>query len=148
MKQDRFLIIILMGILILVAFALALFIVNKSKQRYGPEGTPAGVVRNYVLAIEEGDYERAYGCLADQPHKPTFARFAAYAGWSEIDERLGVEIGKTVFTGGQAIVELIIINDSIDSYYHFNDRYAFLIQQNGAWKITHINWGGWRRDWY
>ncbi len=150
MKHDRFLVCILIGTFFLVASALTLFFIHKSQQRYLSEDTPAGVVHNYILAIEKGDYERAYRYLADSPHKPTYDMFLSvvYAGWSVLDERQGVEIGETLVTGEQAIVELIIIYDASYSAYYADEPKALLIRQNGAWKIRDIDWGGWRWNWY
>jgi hypothetical protein len=150
MKQDRFLISILTGMLILVVLALALFFIRKSTQRYVSEDTPAGVVHNYILAIEKEDYERAYRYLADLPHKPSYEMFLnlAYTSWADMNDGQGVEIGKTVLTCEQAIVELNIVYDSGDPFYYPNNRRASLIQQNGTWKIKNMDWGGWRWDWY
>jgi hypothetical protein len=152
MKQDRFLIGIFIGIFILVATALTLFFVHKGKQGYGPEDSPAGIVRNYILAIDKEDYERAYRYLADLPHKPTYATFLAKfpLGWPYMDDGRGVEINKTTIYDEQATVELHIIYDSGDPFYtrYQSSDKALLIRQNGAWKIKDMTWEYWRWDWY
>ncbi|HSL44070.1 MAG TPA: hypothetical protein VK897_11605, partial [Anaerolineales bacterium] len=70
MKQDRFLTGILVGIAILVVVALAVFFLRRDNQSYVSEDVPEGVVHNYVLAVINGDYQKAYGYLADLDNKP------------------------------------------------------------------------------
>src|SRR5512135_2504509 len=75
MKQDRFLLGILIFIGLLVAAALVLFFVRNEKPAYGREDTPAGVLYNYAVALQLHDYQRAYGYLADKKNKPTYDAF-------------------------------------------------------------------------
>ena len=70
MKQDRFLIGILVGVAVLVVVAVGVFFLRQNDQTYIAEDTPDGVVHNYVLAIQLGDYDRAYGYLAEGEGKP------------------------------------------------------------------------------
>ena len=65
MKQDRFLTGILIGIGVLVVVALAVFFSRKDAQTYVPDDTPEGVVYNYVLAVLNKDYEKAFVLAAD-----------------------------------------------------------------------------------
>ena len=57
MKQDRFLIGILVGIGVLVVIALALFFTRRDQQEYVADDTPEGVVHNYALAVFREEYE-------------------------------------------------------------------------------------------
>ena len=75
MKQDRFLTGILIGIGVLIIAALAVFFVRKDSQTYVPDDVPEGVVHNYVVAVLNKDYEKAYGYLADLDNKPTYEEF-------------------------------------------------------------------------
>ena len=75
MKQDRFLTGILVGIGLLVVVALVVFFTRKNSQTYVPDDTPEGVVHNYVLAVLDKDYEKAYGYLAELKYKPTYEEF-------------------------------------------------------------------------
>jgi hypothetical protein len=152
MKRDRFLISILIGILILVAAALTLYLLQRNKQGYISEDLPAGVVHNYILAIDREDYERAYGYLADLSDKPTYEKFLITfsPGWTDADYRQGIEIGETKINGNQAIVELHILSDSLDPFYSGSqnaDR-ALLVRQNGVWKLKEMPWGYWEWNWY
>ncbi len=65
MKQDRFLLGILIGIGVLIIAALVVFFIRKDSQTYVPDDVPEGVVHNYVVAVLNKDYEKAYGYLAD-----------------------------------------------------------------------------------
>lgn len=60
---DRFLIAIVTGILVLIITA---FIITAVRQQpsYRTESTPEDVVHNYLLALEQRDYERAYSYLS------------------------------------------------------------------------------------
>ncbi len=51
MKQDRFLMGILIFIIVLVVAALVLFFVRNEKPIYGAEDKPEGVLYNYALAL-------------------------------------------------------------------------------------------------
>jgi hypothetical protein len=62
-KTDKLLIGIVAGILllVLVAFGVAL---TRPKPTYQAEDKPEGVAFNYLFALQQGDYERAYGYLS------------------------------------------------------------------------------------
>ena len=68
-KTDKLLIGIVAGILllVLVAFGVAL---TRPKPAYQAEDKPEGVAFNYLFALQQGDYERAYGYLS-----PTLKRY-------------------------------------------------------------------------
>ncbi len=75
MKQDRFLLGILIGIGVLILAALIVFFSRQNQQTYNPEGTPDGAVHNYILAVLNGNYQKAYGYLADLDNKPSYDTF-------------------------------------------------------------------------
>ena len=62
-KTDKLLIGIVLGIvlLVVVAFGVAL---TRPKPSYQAEDTPEGVAFNYLFALQQTDYERAYGYLS------------------------------------------------------------------------------------
>jgi hypothetical protein len=63
-NSDRFLtgIVVAIAALVVVAFAVAL---RQPARSYLDDAAPADVVHNYLLALELGDFERAYGYLSD-----------------------------------------------------------------------------------
>jgi hypothetical protein len=69
---DKFLLAIVIGIVLLVGAVLALAISRPGQPTYRPDDTPEGVAHNYTLALQLGDYARAYGYLS-----PTLAGYPA-----------------------------------------------------------------------
>lgn len=141
MKQDRFLLIILAGVGLLTISAIAVFFIRQNSQAYGPEDTPDGVLRNYVLAINQEDYAKAYGYLQDTEIKPDFEKF---------EQRLRARTGsiqQTAFkiisvdvTEHEATIEVVLTRegyDLFDSRYSSN-RTVILVLQDGAWKLNKI----------
>jgi hypothetical protein len=152
MKQDRFLIGILVGIAVLIVVALAVFFTRKDGNlNYVADDTPEGVVQNYVVALHKRDFDRAYGYLADLENKPTQEQFhQSFLNHSVDPANAGVEIGKTEIVGESASVNLGVFygqRDPFSSGYR-NSDYAQLVRQNGAWKIKQMPYSLWAYDWY
>ncbi len=152
MKRDRFLIGILIGLGGLVILALVLFFTRPDYQVYREESTPDAVVHNYILAIINKDYGRAYNYLADLQHKPTYDDFRqAFLNGMVNPGNTGADIGQASISGDQASVTLTV-------YYGFNDPFssrsgtperAVLVNQNGAWNVSSLPVGSyWGYDWY
>ena len=152
MKQDRFLTGILIGIGVLVVIALTVFFTRKDTQSYGAEDVPEGVVHNYVVAILNKDYEKAYGYLADLPHKPTLDAFRqSFLNGGVNPNNAAVDIGTSDVVGEEASVEVVLIyspGDPFSSGYRDAQR-AVLVKQNGAWKISWMpTYYFWDYSWY
>ncbi|CAG0985516.1 hypothetical protein ANAEL_01998 [Anaerolineales bacterium] len=152
MKQDKFLIGILIGIGVLILLALVLFFLRKDGQsEYIADSIPEGVTHNYVLAILNKDYQKAYGYLADLENKPTYEQFRqSFFNGSVNPTDAGVEVGTAEINGDEAIVTLSVyysVNDPFSSRYASEDR-ALLVQQNGAWKLSAMPFNFWGYDWY
>jgi hypothetical protein len=151
MKQDKFLTGILIGVGVLIVLALVLFFTRQEDKEYKAENTPDGVVHNYVLAILNKDYEKAYGYLADLENKPTYQEFRqSFLNGYVSSESAGVEIGEVEIINNDAYVDLIV-------YYSYNDPFssssgstetATLVKQNGAWKISVMPYYFWGYNWY
>ena len=151
MKQDRFLIGILVGIGILVIVALTLFFVRPDHQAYVDDSTPDGVVHNYALALYQEDYEKAYDYLGEADYKPTFSEFQKAFFNHYVDPRnTGLEIGESKITENDAFVTLYLIynpSDPFSSGYR-NTEMAHLERQNGEWKILQMPYNFWSYEWY
>ena len=152
MRQDRFLMGILIGIGMLIVAALVVFFTRQNQAAYAAENTPDGVVHNYVLAILNKDYQRAYGYLADLDNKPTMAQFRqAFAVGRLNPAQNGIKIGKASITGEDASVEVDMVyapSDPFSSGYN-NIGTAQLVRQNGAWKISAMPaYNLWDYSWY
>ena len=152
MKQDRFLTGILVGIGVLVVVALAVFFTRKDSQTYIPDDTPEGVVHNYVLAVLNKDYEKAYGYLAELKYKPTYEEFRrAFLNGEVNPQNQAVDIGVSEITGDTATVEIALIYTSSDPFStgSRNMMSADLVQQDGVWKLTLMpQYNFWGYNWY
>jgi len=152
MRQDRFLTGILVGIVVLVVIALAVFFLRRGSQSYIPEDVPEGVVHNYVLAVLNDDYEKAYGYLADLDNKPTYEQFRdAFLTGVVNPNNSAVDIGTSEVTDETASVEVALIYNPSDPFstgYRDVQR-AVLVRQNGAWKLSSMpGYYFWDYNWY
>ena len=152
MKQDRFLTGILVGIAALVVIALAVFFIRKDNQSYIAEDVPEGVVHNYVLAVLNGDYEKAYSYLADLDNKPTYEQFRnAFIQGIVNPNNSAVHVGNSEISGDTASVEVAIIYNPSDPFstgYRDVQR-AVLVKEGGAWKLSSMpTYYYWDYSWY
>ena len=152
MKQDRFLTGILVGIAVLVVIALVVFFLRQGSQSYILEEAPEGVVHNYVLAVLDGDYEKAYGYLAELDHKPTYQQFRdAFLKGMVNPNNSAVDIGRSEVNGDTASVEVALIYNPSDPFstgYRDVQR-AILVRQGGAWKLSSMpGYYFWDPNWY
>lgn len=152
MKQDRFLTGILIGIAVLVVVALAVFFLRRDTQTYISEDAPEGVVHNYVLAVLNDDYDRAYGYLAELENKPTFEQFRdAFVTGTVNPDSSAVDVGASQINGDTASVEVAIIYNPSDPFstgYRDVQR-ALLVRQDEAWKLSAMpTYYFWDYSWY
>ena len=152
MKQDRFLTGILIGIAVLVVIALAVFFIRRDTQTYISENVPEGVVHNYVLAVLNSDYQKAYGYLADLENKPTYEQFRdAFIKGTVNPNNSAVDIGESDVSSDTAAVEVALIYNPSDPFstgYRDVQR-AILVQQAGAWKLSSMPpYYFWDYSWY
>ena len=152
MKQDRFLIGILIFIVILVVVALGLFFMRQDTQTYGLEDSPAGVVRNYAIAVQNMDFERAYTYLAERDAKPSYDNFRMAFLNRQLDtSNAAIQIGSTRnLSASEAIVDVTIVYSSSDPFSSpwSDTQTASLIKQSGSWKLTTMPYPYWGWDWY
>jgi hypothetical protein len=151
MKQDKFLTGILIGIGVLILLALGLFFVRQDKRDYVAEADPDGVVHNYVLAVLNKDYQKAYGYLADLENKPTYEEFrqSFFNGMVNPNDT-SVDVGSVETHDSEAVVSLSVYysnTDPFSSRYASQDR-ALLVQQNAKWKLNSMPNNFWNYNWY
>ena len=152
MRQDRFLTGILVGIAVLVLIALAVFFLRQNSQSYITEESPEGVVHNYVLAVLNNDYEKAYGYLADLDNKPTYEQFRdAFLKGMVNPNNSAVDIGQSDINDDTASVEVALIyspSDPFSTGYRDVQR-AILVRQGGTWKLSSMpGYYFWDYNWY
>ncbi|HEU4746501.1 MAG TPA: hypothetical protein VFS61_14765 [Anaerolineales bacterium] len=152
MKQDRFLTGILICIAVLVVIALVVFFLRQGSQSYISEEAPEGVVHNYVLAVLNDDYEKAYGYLADLDNKPTYEQFRdAFVKGVINPNNSAVDIGSSEVSDDTASVEVALIYNPSDPFstgYRDVQR-AVLVRQAGEWKLSSMpGYYFWDYNWY
>ena len=152
MKQDRFLTGILICIAVLVVIALVVFFLRQGSQSYISEEAPEGVVHNYVLAVLNDDYEKAYGYLADLDNKPTYEQFRdAFVKGVVNPNNSAVDIGSSEVSDDTASVEVALIYNPSDPFstgYRDVQR-AVLVRQAGEWKLSSMpGYYFWDYNWY
>lgn len=148
MKNDRFLTVILIVIAVLVLASVATFFLKQDNVAYLPEDTPEGIVHNYILAISDADYERAYTYLADKENKPDFDAFES--NFLFYENNVGYKIGRTTVSGNSAYVEVTVLENQKGIFF---DRYdyierAHLLKEDGEWKLIQMPYAYWSWEWY
>lgn len=142
---DKFLLAIAVGAILLVAIVFIITLI-KPKQDYLLEDTPEGVANNYIFALDQRDYPRAYSYLSptiegfpqnseefqnnvgDYPYQFDFDNItglkfeSAYSG----EQKATVTVQKTTFSEGG-----IFGSNEYTRSFEMD-----LSLENGEWKIT------------
>jgi hypothetical protein len=147
--RDRFLAGILIGIGVLVFAALILFFTRQAQVSYGDDGTPAGALKNYFLALQNRDYERAYGYLASQSKKSSLNQFRqsflTYQG--DAIANAAVEVGETLPDGQDqtAVVQVTLWQGTGDLFGtpSRSQQTATLVREGEVWKISEAPYPYW-----
>jgi hypothetical protein len=152
MKQDRFFWIILSIIALLALTAVGLFLLRQQRQAYGAEDTPQGVLYNYLLALEKGDYTRAYRYLHSAAGKPDLERFRQAFLTRQLDlSNVAVQIGEAYPSDDQVVVSLVLIRSGggpFGEVYRENASAWMTRDSQGEWKIVNMPYPYWGWDWY
>lgn len=152
MKQDRFLTLILVGVLLLVVLSLVVYFTRQQTIDYGDDSTPEGVVRNYVIALLKEDYAKAYGYLKEGEFKPDLTQFQQAFLTRQLDPRsVSLDFGKVKIEKDLATIELFLIrnaNDPFGNSFTENSLGTLRKDPNGKWKIDNLPYPYWSWDWY
>jgi hypothetical protein len=153
MKQDRFLLGILVFIGLLVIAALALFFIRQDTQVYVAEDTPEGIIRNYALSVQKQDYQRAYNYLADKDGKPAYEAFRRAFLTNQLNvSSNALQVGSVQYlNSGEATVSVSVLyagGGPFATQSWSSSDTATLIQQGGAWKLNYMPFPFWAYDWY
>ena len=151
MKQDRFLLVILGFIGLLMIVSVGLFFKRQAPQAYRSEATPEGVIWNYVLAIQNGDYERAFTYLQTADGRPDFNTFqrSLLINASKI-AKTAVQTGDAVIRGDTAHLTITIIHTQSGLFDPgwTETGTALLVWQDGQWRIAWMPYPYWGWEWY
>ncbi|HEX2910130.1 MAG TPA: hypothetical protein VH186_04935 [Chloroflexia bacterium] len=142
---DRFLVIILAGIGLLLVLAFTSLLVLKQPARTLTDTTPDGTVLSFMNALSQRNYQQAYSYLSDsmvnKPSEDEFTRFNdSMGGYHGANER--IEIYRVNVTNPKAVVTL--------RYYQtgsgplFGNQYSYdenveLKQEGEVWRITWLS---------
>ena len=152
LKQDPFLLVILLLIGILVVASLVLFFMRQAAQDYLPENSPQAVVHNYLLAIHRGDLERAYTYLVEADDKPDFEQFRlTFLTLQQDLSRVYLQAGEVRQSGDAASMSLAITYTSGNPFRRAweDSGQAVLLQDDARmWKIQSLPYPFWGMDWY
>ena len=151
-KQDRFLIVILISILGLVILSLVVFFLRGDTQQYGAEDEPQGVLRNYVLALQKDDFQRAYGYLEQGTDSIDYDQFQeVFLTHRQELARISVRLGSVEKTDRKAVVNLTLIhpaNGLFNEGWRENSSALLVQDENGIWKIKRMTYPFWGPDWF
>lgn len=145
--QDRFLIAILLGILGVMILAVVVFVTRPDTQGFGAEDTPAGVARNYILALQKGDYNKAYLYLDTTGKNIDLNKFQNELLPSQPEiKRISVQLGETEQTGDKALVALTLLhpgNGPFEDGWRENGSAVLVQDSSGNWKIISLPYIFW-----
>jgi len=145
-KQDRFLMIILGVIGVLIVVAIGMFFVRQNTQVYKSDDTPEGVVHNYLLALNQEDYEKAYFYIAPSDIKPEYEDFEREMTRKRPQLlQTSVRILSTEIDETQATVKLSTTREETELFVQPRsyDQQAKLILQDGVWKLAQMPYFLW-----
>ena len=151
MKNDRFFIYLIIGIVIIVIFSFVFVLSNQNQATYVSDDTPEGVVNNYLLAWVNKDYAKIDNYLLDDDKKPTKSNIVDAVQNNKYSlENSGVSIQKTTITDDFTNVSIMIFNSNTpyDTDRNESSDFITLINQNGKWKISKAPYPFWNWDWY
>jgi hypothetical protein len=151
MKQDRFLLFIIIGILALVGVALVVFFTRQTTiLEYQADDQPRGVVFNYLLALDKGDYEKAYGYISDISGKPTLIKFRQTMAMNKSQFKTNaVDVTEESIDGQTATVLVVTTmagGGPFDRGFS-NTENASLELVDGKWRIISMPYEFWSYDW-
>ncbi|MDI3340733.1 MAG: hypothetical protein QJR03_09390 [Sphaerobacter sp.] len=140
-RAERSVLIIGLGVIALVGVSVAVALAfGPTEPSRFPAGSPEDVLQRYLLAVDAGRAEEAYGYLSRgaqaQLRFDDFARYVASAGSYHPNRR--IRVGRTVTDGDRVTVYLTIeygggagLNFRRSAY----ERPVRLVREGDAWKI-------------
>jgi hypothetical protein len=145
-SNDKFLIGIVAGIVLLIIVAFGV-VLSRPKPEYRAEDTPEGVVHNYLLALQQEEYARAYSYLSPTllgyPRSvESFAENVRRNSWqfsrNRETDNLNVESSRLLGAGAEVTVRRMTFSGGglFNSGQQITTFKVTLSKYKGAWKIT------------
>ena len=161
LRQDRFLLSILGGIVVLVLLSLVLFFIRQGAPAYGAEDTPQGVLQNYLVALSKNDYQRAFGYVAGPPgttdpnQSPGLPDFTQFQQFFLVETRgqisnTGLQIGEVQYSAGDSAtisVTVLRTDGSLFNSVSRESQQVQLVRENGEWKMFQGPYPFWSYSW-
>lgn len=149
-RQDRFLQGILLFILLLVTASLVSYFGFQRGQTYLPETTPENISRNYVLALQRKDYQKAYSYLQQTEETPSFSDFQdSLIRMRPPLTETGVQIMDVSRQGDRAVLDIVLVhggNGPFGSTWS-EEAAALLVRDGQTWKISRFPPPYWGWNW-
>lgn len=160
-RQDRFLLAILAGIVVLVLLSLVLFFVRQGEPAYGAEDSPQGVLQNYIVALAKGDYQRAFRYVAGPPgttdpnQSPGLPNFEQFQQFFLVEARgqianTGLQLGEVHFLADDSAAVSVTVLRTDGSPFNSVSResqQAQLVRDSGEWKLIQGPYPFWSYAW-
>ena len=141
--QDRFLLAIVAGtILLVLASIVVVFVFGRARTAPPPDpNSPAGVVHAYVEAARAGDVERARSHLSRTARAEAESRDRQNAYRPSRDDNIRIVVETVSMTETTAEVKVTISrfyarSDPFSSSTSHYDTTVRLIREDGAWRIS------------
>jgi hypothetical protein len=157
MKQTDKLLLGIVGGIILLVISVFVIVLRRPAPAYQTEDTPENIAHNYLLALRQQDYERAYGYLSPNLiHYPrTLNQFiddVESNSWRfrlNNDINLAVESVRVIDNRADVTIQETRFYNSglFDSYQSVSTFTIELRPVNGVWKITQAD-SYWDRCWH
>jgi hypothetical protein len=155
MKEDKFLIGIIIGIVLVVVIAIVTVLWRTPEnEEYIVDDIPAGVVHNYFLAIQRKDYEKAYSYLSDElESKPSLDKFIRDVDSFGYGSQASLKIGETHLGDVRSQVDVSITTyqpgNLFENSSYTNQGAAYLLAttDGAGWKLTEFPYPYWGYDW-
>lgn len=143
---DKILVGIVAGVVLLIVVAFVV-VLTRPDPEYQSDETPQGVVHNYLLALQKGEYERALSYISSsidrRPEDSVEFAEDAHDNWSfrTLDRDTSIIIDSTQITGKRASVEVreTVYRDGgiFDNWQDESSFEMILLEGNGEWKLIH-----------
>lgn len=144
-NSNRLLIGIVIGSVVLMGIALAVVLLQP-KQDYLPEDSPEGIAHNYLFALQQGEYQRAYSYLSRTlpgypPNLEIFTENVEDNTYQfRLDEDTTLRVDSVTINDDKATVlmnETIFYSEGIFTSGDYTSDFKIKLQlEDSGWKIT------------